>query len=180
MLVLGSVADAAAQEVFLCVWRNPERTMTRLFPDARDYRTVNRRIGTAQRAQIEERLGFALLPGQHDAFQYFEMLGRSSERIGHVIAASQRGQFGAIEFVLGLDTAGVVNGLYIQRARERDLAFRSQEFLDSLRGSAVGATSSLAARERQEDNHGRKAVMQGVLKELVVFGVLATEQPRPE
>ena len=38
-LLAGSI-PAIAQDVYLCVWRNPERTMKKLFPDAEGYLTA--------------------------------------------------------------------------------------------------------------------------------------------
>lgn len=41
----------------VCVWRDPERTMARLFPQARDYRTVTYKLTPAQVEQIGKRAG---------------------------------------------------------------------------------------------------------------------------
>ncbi|HPQ42005.1 MAG TPA: hypothetical protein PLV45_16675, partial [bacterium] len=102
-LGLFSVPGADAQEVYLCVWRNPERTMTRVFPDADDYKTVTLDISDADRAAIEAELGFSLLPGQEKQFVFYDMLNKDGGSIGTIIAASQKGEYGIVEFVFGLD-----------------------------------------------------------------------------
>lgn len=150
--------------------------MTKLFPSAVDYRTVTTRIAPEQRAAIERETGSELLPGQRDQFTYFALLGAKGRTLGHVIAASQKGEFGAIEFVMGLDSAGKVNGMYIQRSRERDVAFKETAFVDSFKGIASGARGELVKRARAEENRGKRAVLQGVLKELVAFQTLAAKQ----
>ena len=57
--------------------------MTRLFPEARDYRTVTVPIAPEARARIEQRAGAPLLPGQREQYQYFEMLDGAGQVIGH-------------------------------------------------------------------------------------------------
>ncbi len=151
------------------MWRNPERTMTRIFPGARDYRTVTVPIRPAQREAIERATGFPLLPGQREQFQYFTMTGEAGRPVGTIIAASQKGEFGAIEVVFGLDEAGAIAGLYVQRARERDQAFRERAFLDQFLGTKVTDAARLRRRLAGEKNRGAAAVLQGVLKELVTF-----------
>jgi hypothetical protein len=62
-LILTSVS---AQEVYICVWRNPERMMTRIFPEVKDYKTISKAISPQKLKIIEKRLGSRLLPGQRD------------------------------------------------------------------------------------------------------------------
>lgn len=171
-LLLISVLPIAAQDVYLCVWRNPERTMTRIFPDARDYKTINLRISEAQRKTIEERLGFELLPGQQDQFQYFEMTGEKGQIVGTIIAASQKGEFGAIEFVFGLDADMIIKDIYIQRARERDQSFKDRSFLDLFSGQSIKEKMGFDQLHIGESTPGTAAVIRGLIKELVAFEAL--------
>jgi hypothetical protein len=154
------------------VWRNPERTMTRLFPEARDYKTEIVKIGKDQLKQIEKKLGFELLPGQRETFQYFTMLDAKGNTLGMVIAASQKGQYGAIEFVVGVDTNGVINGLYIQRARERNRDFKKREFLDLFIGKKIKPASKLTSLYKGEETPGTKAVILGLQKEFECYAQL--------
>lgn len=171
ILLSGSV-PARAQEVYICVWRNPERTMTRLFPAARDYRTVTLPISAAQLARVEERLGAAVLPGQRDQFQYFEMLDREGRVIGHTQAMTQKGEFGAIEMVFGLDPEHRVVNLYIQRQRERDRGFREESFLARFAGVSVAEADRLADPRGGEGTFGTRAVTLGIRKALIMFDEL--------
>jgi hypothetical protein len=167
-----------AQDVYLCVWRNPERTMTKIFPDAKDYTTVNSRVADKQREAIEAKLGFALLPGQRDQFQYFAMTGKGGKRIGTIIAASQKGEYGAIEFVFGMDTANVINGIYVQRSRERDTRFKDRKFLDLFVGRKIADAMSLGNVYKGERTRGTEAVVQGIQKELVTYEALVVKKGR--
>ena len=162
----------AAQDVYLCVWRNPERTMTKIFPNARDYKTVTVPISTEKLRIIEDRLGFELLPGQQDRFQYFEMTGEEGQVVGTIIAASQKGEYGAVEFVFGLNTELVIKDIYIQRARERNQFFKKREFLDNFVGFSIKETVNFNQIYKGEITPGTKAVIQGLIKELVAFEVL--------
>ena len=171
-LLIFSTVPASAQDVYLCVWRNPERTMTRIFPDARDYKTVNVRISPDQRKAIEEKMGFELLPGQQEQFQYFEMTGENGQVIGTVIAASQRGEFGAIEFVFGLDNDMVIKEIYIQRARERDRTFKKRDFLDLFKGKSVRDAAGFETLYDGKPTIGTEAVVRGITKEITAYEIL--------
>ncbi len=163
---------AVAQDVYLCVWRNPERTMKKLFPEAEGYLTVETGISDEQREEIESRLGFKLLPGQRDRFLYFKMTGADGSEIGTVIAASQKGQYGAVEFIVGLDPELAIRDLYIQRARERDSNFKNREFLDLFVGRRLSEAEGLRQLYDGTDTPGTEAVIQGLQKELVAYDVV--------
>lgn len=178
LLGIFSALPLSAQDIYLCVWRNPERTMTRIIPDAKDYRTVNNKVTGRQREAIEARLGFKLLPGQRDQFQYFEMTGEKGKRLGTIIAASQKGEYGAIEFVLGMDTNNVINGIYVQRSRERDTRFKDRKFLDLFVGKKLGDAMSLGKFYKGEKTKGTDAVIQGIQKELVAYEILVANKTR--
>lgn len=146
--------------------------MKKLFPDAEGYLTVDTGISDEQREEIESRLGFELLPGQRDRFLYFTMTDGAGAEIGTVIAASQKGRYGAVEFIVGLDTALVIRDLYIQRARERDRRFKDREFLDLFVGRTLSEAQELHLLYSGAETPGTTAVIQGLKKELVAYDVV--------
>ena len=170
--LIAGLVPAFAQDVYLCVWRNPERTMKKLFPDARGYLTMETGISDEQREEIESKLGFELVPGQRDRFLYFTMTGADGAGIGTVIAASQKGQYGAIEFIVGLDNELVIRDLYFQRAREKDRRFKKREFLDLFVGQALSEVEDLHLLYEGEETPGTTAVIRGLQKELVSYEVV--------
>jgi hypothetical protein len=170
--VLFASTAATAQEVYVCVWRNPERTMTRLFPEARDYRTVTVPIPTGTLARIEKRTGSALLPGQREQYQYFEMIGTNGTVIGHTHAMTQKGEFGAIEFVFGTDPQHRITAIYIQRQRERDRGFREESFLEKFKGLTPGAADTFTDPLSEKGSAGSRTVTLGVREALIEFDEL--------
>lgn len=168
------INSVSAQEIFICVWRNPERTMTRIFPEARDYKTITKEISIKNRDIIEGKLGSQLLPGQRDTFQYYELLDAKGNILGYVIAPAQRGEFGVIEFVFGLDRDRRINSIYIQRARERDREFRKEEFLKQFIGKSVADVDKMKISKDilAKETVGTAAVVLGIRKELITFDVL--------
>lgn len=166
---------APAEEVYVCVWRNPERTMRKIFPEARDYKSLTAKISPGQRARIEEQVG-PLLPGQREAFQYYAMTGPKGTVLGHLFAASQKGEYGAIEFVFGINLSGTVTGIYIQRSRERDDGFKKREFLDQFVGMNARDAGKLGETVKAPPTTGTRAVVEGIRKELATFLEVA---PRP-
>lgn len=151
--------------------------MTRLFPEAQDYRTVTVPIPPDVLARIEKRAGAALLPGQREQYQYFEMLDGDGKVIGHTQAMTQKGEFGAIEFVFGTDLAHRVNGLYIQRQRERDKGFREESFLAKFHGVSPADADALADPADAAGRIGTRAVTLGVRKALIEFDELVLKKP---
>jgi hypothetical protein len=153
--------------------------MTRLFPEARDYRTVTVRIPPDALARIEKRAGAALLPGQREQYQYFERLDGDGKVIGHTQAMTQKGEFGAIEFVFGMDLRHSVTGVYIQRQRERDRSFREESFLAKFRGVSPADTDTLVDPAGGAGSIGTRAVTLGVRKALIEFDELALKRAPP-
>jgi hypothetical protein len=167
-----SLTPVFAQDVYLCVWRNPERTMTRIFPDARDYKTVTVRISPEARQRIEDQVGYELLPGQQDQFQYFEMIGETGQVIGTIIPSTQKGEYGAVEFVFGLNNDLTIADIYVQRARERDQNFKKRAFLDLFVGRSVAEKMTLDQLYTGAPTPGAEAVMRGLTKALAAYEVL--------
>lgn len=147
--------------------------MTKIFPDAKDYKTIVSKIEKEQLKRIEDQLGFKLLPGQRDNFQYFEMTGEGGKTIGYIIAASQKGEFGAIEFVVGFDNDYLIKDMYIQRSRERDQSFKERAFLDLFKGSALNNWKEIASVYKGKRTTGIDAVINGLMKEFVTFKEVA-------
>ena len=173
-----SLTPAFAQDVYLCVWRNPERTMTRIFPDAADYRTVTAGISPEQRRRIEGQVGYELLPGQQDQFQYFEMTGDNGQVIGTIIPSTQKGEYGAVEFVFGLNNDLVIQNIYVQRARERDQSFKKRAFLDLFVGRSIEEKMDLDQLYTGAPTPGAEAVMRGLTKALVSYELLVQDADR--
>jgi len=165
-----------AQEVYVCVWRNPERTMTRLFPDARDYRTVTVPISPEQLQRVEVRTGAAILQGQREQFQYFEMLDANGTVIGYTQAMTEKGEFGAIEMVFGMRMDYRVTGLYIQRARERDRTFREDAFLGGFSDIGIPDADALSDPQVEKGTIATRAVTLGVKKAMILFDELVVRK----
>ncbi|MBD3391189.1 MAG: hypothetical protein GF418_03965 [Chitinivibrionales bacterium] len=149
--------------------------MTRIFPGAKDYKTMVVKIGKEERGKIEETLGWELLPGQRETFQYFDMLDAAGTRIGTIIAASQKGEYGAIEFVVGIDTKNTVCGLYIQRSRERNRAFKERAFLDLFVGKKIVPLSGIDEAYKGKESPGTNAVIRGLKKEFAAYDMLVSK-----
>lgn len=153
----------------ICVWRDPDRAMSRLFPPAADYKTMDVKIAPEALARIEKRLGKTLDAGERDNWIYYGITGRKGELIGHVLTDAERGRYGAIELVLGLGPDGKVAAIYIQRARERDKEFKSRDFLDQF----IGRTGSDPLRLGEDIKAGRTTATEqvtfGVRKMLVMY-----------
>jgi len=146
--------------------------MTRIFPDAVDYKTFNYALSVAERTAIEKRLGTELLPGQKEQFQYFALIGKDDKPEGFILSASQKGEFGAIEFVFGIDTNLNIVDIYVQRSRERNRDFKKRVFLDKFKGKKLTDEELIRTFITPESSFGMKAMVAGVLKEMITFDVI--------
>lgn len=121
----------------VCVWRNPERTMIKIFPEANDYKTITKKISREQKEIIEEKLGESISPDESKEWLYYEITGKMGEPLGYISADAETGTYGVIEMVMGITPEGKVKNLYIQRAREKEKEFQSKTFLDQFTGKTV-------------------------------------------
>ncbi len=178
--VLALLAGSAHGDV--CVWRDPERTMSKLFPSAVDYRTVTRRVTADLARRIEDRVGMRLDDSERAEFNYYEITGRAeggTKRIGTVLALAGRGDYGTVEVVVGLGTDDRVVGVYIQRMRERQSdKLRSDAFLGQFRGKSHSDSLELGRdiRPVEEAMTASRAVTVAVRKMLVFYDELKAKE----
>lgn len=150
--------------------------MTRLFPDAQDYKTKIVPISSDKLTAIEKRVGTEVLPGQRKQYQYFEMLNKNGEIIGYTMAVTQKGEFGAIELVFGLNKNYELKGLYIQRSRERNNEFKKPDFLKKLEGVNLNTIQALKDPSGDKGNIGTLAVVNGIKKEMIALDELVIKK----
>jgi len=161
--------------------------MQRLFPEALDYRTVTVKMTPERIAAVEGRLGAPLDESEKREFNFYDLTGRGPSgprRIGTVVALAGKGEYGAIEVVVGLDPGGSIVGAYIQRSRERATkALQDPVFLGQFAGRRdpgaleVGRDLRPAAPEAETASRVVAAV---VKKMLVFYDVLYPEGSRGE
>ena len=177
LLAIVILVIVASVSVFadVCVWRNPERTMAKVFPKAHDYKTVDLKISAEKRAAIEQRLGKALDPGERETWTYYEIIGNDKSLLGYIIADAEKGEYGVIEIVMGLSTEGVVQQVYIQRARERDKEFKSKEYLVQFVGKSKEDPLKLGQDLKATATLPTQQVAFGVRKMLIMFDELKTK-----
>lgn len=168
---------AAAVYADVCVWRNPERTMRKIFPEAHDYKTITTLISDEKREVIEKRLGEELAPGERHDWIYYEITGDKGEQLGYIIADAEKGEYGVIEMVMGITPDGKVTGLYIQRARERDDVFKSEKFLNQFVGKSIENPIKIGDDIKAEKaSTAVKAVILGVRKMLIFYDELGKQK----
>lgn len=157
----------------VCVWRNPERTMTKIYPEAGDYKTITKMISKEKKEVIEKRLGESLAPGESKDWIYYEITDRKGKTLGYIIADAEKGEYGVIEMVMGITPDGKVVGLYIQRSREKDKEFKSDEFLRQFIGKIVKDPIQIGKDIKVASNSiPVKGVILGVRKMLIFYDEL--------
>jgi hypothetical protein len=121
----------------LCVWRFPDRDLKEIF-NADAYETKLVSMTEEQQAEIEKRLGAELDPDETE-FKFF-LVTRKGEPAGVVSTHLSKGQYGAIEVVVGFvrdaeEKTAKIKAIRIQRDREKaHAALRGAKFLDQFIG----------------------------------------------
>jgi len=129
----------------VCVWRDPERTMIKLFPHAEDYKTLVYKLTSDQIHNIESLFGKSLDDSEKHEFNIYA-INQSGKIIGWVMALAGTGEYGVIETVIGLNSDHSIRGVYLQRVRERKRkALKSDSFLNQFDGKKQGSEFNITA-----------------------------------
>ncbi len=173
VLLLEVTAFSARADV--CVWRDPERTMQKIFPQARDYKTRTLKMTPEKIAAIENAIGVPLEASERKEFDIYDITGEVEGKpgtIGTIMALAGKGDYGAIEIVIGVDGDGKVIGAYIQRSRERvTRALQSPEFLIQFAGKTRndGFDIGKDIKPASPDAEAASRVVAFVVKKMLVF-----------
>jgi uncharacterized protein with FMN-binding domain len=129
----------------VCIWRFPDKDIQTLFPKATGYKTEVLTYSKPEMIKIESLLG-AKLDDDETQFNFYRIY-KDTIKIGLVLTHSVKGQYGAIEVVVGLfskyDTISkshkmVIGNVLIQRDREvKSKDLRSGKFLSQFIGKTV-------------------------------------------
>lgn len=98
-----------------CPWREPEKDLKQFFPSATRYETATR-ILSGRRLELAERLGHAPTSDEN-ALRVYSVFGDQNP-MGAVLTRRVKGEFGAIELVLAVNTNQEICGVRLQRLRE--------------------------------------------------------------
>ena len=175
IIALALWLSAAPLRADVCVWRDPERTMQKLFPQARDYKTRTLKMTPERIAAIEKAIGMPLENTERKEFDLYEITGSQDgkpQKLGTVLALAGKGEYGSIEVVIGADSAGKLVGAYIQRTRERvSKALQSPEFLKQFAGKTKndGFDIGKDIKPASADAERASRVVAFVIKKMLVF-----------
>jgi len=159
----------------VCVWRDPERTMQKIFPSARDYKTTTVKFEPATVRAIEQALGGPFEEASAGEFNFYDIMGvvqGKPQRLGTLMALAGKGEYGVIEVVIGIDTSGTILGAYIQRSRERVTpALQSAAFLAQFHGKTAAAdfTVGTSLKPASADAEAASRTVALVVRKMMVF-----------
>lgn len=121
----------------ICPWRNPEADRKQFFPTATAHEE-EAIVLSRYRQEIGKRLG--RVPTSDENLLRVYRVRQGEKILGTVIPRRLRGESGAIEIVIAVDTQGKVLGAKFQRLREPDSvakALRAAEFLGKFKGKTA-------------------------------------------
>lgn len=156
----------------MCPWRQPKSDMAAFFPKATSYK-LETVILTSHFREFKTRLG--RLPTSDENPLYLHRVFAGSNEIGSILVRRVKGEYGAIEIVLGIAKNGSVAGVRIQRMREPQAtanaldaawlrSFRGKNSADSWKLSDVSPVPDFAKFSAQ-------AIVEGVRSLLILHDV---------
>lgn len=179
VLVLCLIFVVTSARADVCVWRDPERTMQKIFPSARDYKTVTVKMTPDKINAIEKVIGTKLDDSEKSEFSFYQIIGVGASKprvVGTIIALAGKGEYGVIEVVIGVNEDGKIIGAYIQRSRERTTHdLESPGFLDQFKGKTENSGFELGKDIKPASasaEHGSQVVTFVIRKMLVFYDVL--------
>lgn len=170
----------AAKAAQMCPWRNPNRDRRILFPHATRHE-AHIAILTHQLAQLKAQLGHWPTADENPLYVYRVFNG--TKPVGSIAARRVKGQYGALEIVVGTDTQGIVRGVLIQRLREPaeiEDALLKRGWLDTFRGDTIQSDWSLERRLADVSLSARpsaQAIVEGVRSLLILLNAAAQTTP---
>ena len=183
MPLLALFAPPARADV--CVWRDPERTMQNIFPEARDYKTITVKFARDKVSAIEKQLGSPIEEASQGEFNFYDIVGAvggKPRKMGTIIALAGKGEYGVIEVVIGVDNAGKILGAYIQRSRERvTKALESPAFLDQFKGKTKASSFDVgsAIKPASADAETASRTVAFVIRKMLVFYQVLDQGEKP-
>lgn len=161
----------------VCIWRDPEKMMDKLFPDGKDYKSIEVKIASEKLTKIEKLLGKTLDPGEKDLWIYYEITDKSGKILGYVLTDAETGEYGVIEIVMGITSDLKIKNVYIQRSREKDKKHKSQEFLNQFIGKSKDDKFVFDSEDRGDGgNMAVNAIIYGIKKMLTMYNILVIQK----
>ncbi len=161
----------------VCVWRNPDKDIKKIFPKATGYKSIIRRYDKKEKEKIETFINKELDPDETE-FTFY-LIFSNKKRIGTVLTHTEKGQYGAIEVVIGLDSLNKVQKVLIQRDREvKSKELRSENFLNQFIGKSFQDALEInkTIKPIKEAEKASKAIAFSVKKMLIIYKILGEEK----
>lgn len=121
-------------EAALCAFRNPDRDVYVLFPEATGYRSVIKILDNETREKTETFLGQDLDYDEYGEHTFYLILN-GEKIIGIIRPHAEHGMYGIVEMIWALTPDGEIIDFLIQRSREKGTrSLKSDEFHGQFRG----------------------------------------------
>ena len=157
----------------ICLWRNPDKDIKKIFPQATHYKSIIRKYNKEEKKKIEKLIGKNLDVDETE-FTFYQIFS-NKKRIGTVLTHAEKGGYGVIEVVIGLDTLRKVVKVLIQRDREiKSKELRSENFLKQFKGKSFKDTIEVGKTIKpiKGAEKATKAIAFSVKKMLIIYEIL--------
>lgn len=200
-LLLIVVMAAPALAAVGCDLNDPDRDVTRLFPDSSGYKTsyvsIDKRGGEPLLRKVERRLGdrfHGIYETMDVPYTIYEIYA-GKRRIGYIHGVNQKGQFGGIQVFVALDPEGRIRSFYIQKMTSqwakklRDprfgrqftgLALKDFDSYDPVSGKGTGRVAEIRNPAPEAETDFR-AALRALKKNLILMDefVFSTGRGKP-
>ena len=161
---------AAGENVPICPWREPERDLVALFPQATGY-TIETRILSALMTPIQKRIGRPMTIDENPL--RIHRVNNGTQTSGAILVKRVKGDYGGVELVIGITPQRQVAGVRIQSQREPDAIVQA---VTGWLPTFSGKTADSALQPGQdlpdvasEARATAQAIAEGIRSALIVF-----------
>ena len=165
----------------ICPWREPQRDLKTLFPEATQYVTETRILSQFM-GTIHKRLNRPMTVDENPLRIYRATDG--TRRMGAILVKRVKGEHGAIELVTGIDPRGRVCAVLVQSQREPDsVAQAITNWLPHFAGKTADAALQPAVDLPKVPPEARvtaNAIAEGVRSGLIVFSFAENAAETPQ
>lgn len=126
-----------SSEAAMCAFRNPDRDVYIMFPEATGYQSVIKTLDKKTQEKVAEYLGQKLDFDEIGEFTFYLIL-KDKDIIGIIRPHAERGKYGVVEMVWAFTLDGKIIDYKVQRSRERNTKIvKSEQFRRQFKGKKL-------------------------------------------
>ena len=138
LFLVGMCIMTTHLQAAICAFRNPDRDVYILFPEATNYKAHYRNLDKSKRKIMEDKLGQTLDINDVGTHTFYVIL-KDTVPIGFIHARAEWGAYGNLEVIWALNLDGTIKDFMVQRSREKGTKeIQGEAFREQFKNKGLG------------------------------------------